>query len=91
MTDFVQGQEVRVRLTRQPFMDEFTIHLPNGHTEELDPDETRQWFYDHGVSKKSSEALEKLLDECWNFYESAVTIESYREPVKPFPGYQPQV
>lgn len=78
-----------MRVTREPFGEEFTIHLPNGHTEELDPDETRKWFFDHGVT--NDEALEKALDECWNFYETSVLIESFQEPVKPFPAYQPDV
>jgi len=89
VSDFIQGQELRVRITRQPFLDEFTLHLPNGHTEELMPDEARQWFKDHGVD--DDEGMEKVLDECWNFYESVLIIDAYREPVKPFPGYQPNV
>ena len=95
--------DVRVHVTRIPYDDYFQLSYQiNGRqmSEELDPDETRKWFTDrfsvpksveHG--KQRDEMLGKALDECWNFYETWITIpgDVYVEPAKPFPHYQPQI
>lgn len=95
--------DLRVHVTRIPFDDFFHLrYFKEGRevTEELEADDTRQWFKDRFMKPKSKEqglareeALEKALDECWNFYEAWITIpgDVYVEPVKPFPHYQPQV
>jgi hypothetical protein len=86
---FAPGQELLVIITREPFSDYFTLHLPNGHTEELEPDEARKWFKDHGVN--DDEGLEHCLDMCWNFYKHEVLIDAYVEPAVANPRYAPQV
>lgn len=71
-------------VTRVPFSDFFTIHLvdpntgkPNGQTEELDVDETVEWFRQRGAN---TILLEKALDHVWNFYKGAFEITDYKEP-----------
>jgi hypothetical protein len=83
------GQEVRVRVTREPFGDYFMLWLENGHTEELEPDATRKWFKDHGVT--DDEGLEKGLDTAWNFYEHIFTIENFQVPLVVHPKYAVQI
>lgn len=89
-----QQPDMVVLVTRQPYDDYFHLaYEKDGRkvTEELMPDETRQWFKDHGITDKIG--LEKSLDECWNFYETRIRIPGnvYKEPQKPFPAFQPQV
>lgn len=71
---------------RTPWTDFFTIHLidlktgkPNGQSEELDVDETVQWFLDRGANE---ELLHKGLDHIWNFAKGAIEIDAaaYKEP-----------
>lgn len=83
------GQEVRVKVTREPFGDYFMLHLENGHTEELEPDATRKWFKEHGIT--DMEGLEKSLDECWNFYETVIWIDNFKVPQAVFPKYAVQI
>lgn len=71
-------------ITREPFTEFFTIHLvdpntgnPNGYTEELDVDETTEWFRLRGANPA---LLDKALDHIWNFYKGAFEITNYREP-----------
>jgi len=71
-------------VTRTPFSDFFMIHLvdpytgrPNGQTEELDVDETHNWFRQRGADMT---LLEKALDHVWNFYKGAFEISKYKEP-----------
>jgi len=73
-------------VTRTPWTDFFTIYLidlktgkPNGQSEELDVDETVEWFKSRGAN---ADLLEKALDHIWNFAKGAVEIDaaSYKEP-----------
>lgn len=71
-------------VTRVPFTDFFTIFLvdmntgkPNGQSEELDVDETFEWFRVRGADMP---LLEKALDHVWNFYKGAFEITNYKEP-----------
>lgn len=72
-------------MSRAPFSDYFNLALDIGHTEELDPEETRQWFYAHGVTDKLG--LEKSLDDCWNFYEAVAVIEHFKVPPVKHPAF----
>lgn len=68
-----------VKITRVPFSgDWFTLTLPNGFTEELEPDETRAWFKARGT--KDTDKLEMVLDDVWNFGDAQVTIDNWIEP-----------
>ena len=57
----------------------FNLALENGQTEELEPEDTREWFRLHGANM---EVVEKALDYVWNFgtYRPiTITIQNYRE------------
>lgn len=54
-----------------------TTGKPNGQTEELDVDETYEWFRVRGADMN---LLEKALDHVWNFYKGAFEITKYKEP-----------
>ena len=102
-SDVTAKQGLRVHVTRIPFDDNFTLSFfKEGRevTEELDVEETRAWFKAHFAKAQSreqdlqrDEALQKALDEAWNFYETWINIppDVYTEPVQRFPQYQPQV
>jgi len=69
---------VRVVITRQPFIDYFTLRLENGYTYELEPEDTRAWFK---IRNADMDTVERALDHCWNFGYSEVRIHNFREPV----------
>jgi hypothetical protein len=97
------GQPFRVYVFRQPWDDYFLLKFTKQGrevSEELEPDETRKFFLDRftkPLSKKQlaerEEALDKALDECWNFAHTVITIPAdlYQEPALPFPQFQPKV
>lgn len=55
----------------------FTLVLDNKHTEELDPEEIRNWFRIRGANM---DKVEKVLDQAWNFQRAEVIVDNYREP-----------
>lgn len=72
--------ELTVKIKREPFIPFFTLELPDGSTEDLEPDQTREWFRLRGANMF---ILETALDDCWNFGESEFTITNYRPaPIK---------
>jgi len=97
------AQDLRVEVYREQFDDYFLLRFKREGreiSEELEPDDVRKFFKDHHVKFKSrelelawEEALEKALDEAWNFKKTIITIpaSAYTEPIKPFPQFQPQV
>ena len=99
----VGKQDLRVRITRIPGDDYFTLaYTKEGRevTEELEADETRAWFKTHFCKPKSfeqekmrEEDVDKALDETWNFYIAYFVIPAdvYTEPVQRFPQFQPQI
>lgn len=56
--------ETTVKLTREIFMPYFRITLENGSSEELEIEDTREWFRTHGADV---DKVEKALDYVWNF------------------------
>ena len=78
----------RVVITREPWSDFFVLTLENDFTEELEPEDTRTWFREHGADMH---ALETALDDCWNFGKAIVTIKHFKQPVKKHAAYQPNV
>ena len=68
---------LKVRITKEPFMDWIELHLEDGGHEELAPEEARTWFKERGANM---ETVEKALDYCWNFYKAVVVINA---PVQP--------
>jgi hypothetical protein len=81
-----------VFVTREAFVDFFILHIPKSdgsvHTEELDPDETVEWFRERGADMI---LVEKALDHVWNFYKGSIEIENYREPAIKEPLLQPKI
>jgi hypothetical protein len=71
------AEPVLITIRRQAFVDYFTLTLPNGFTEELDPTETRDWFKKRNADM---DVVERALDHAWNFYYSVVRIHNFREP-----------
>jgi len=51
--------------------------LDNGHSEELETEETREWFKAHGGDL---DKIDKALDHCWNFQRAVITIKRPIEP-----------
>jgi hypothetical protein len=75
---------LRVKITREPFGDYFTLLYGENQSEELDPEETRAWFRERGADLYQ---VERALDDAWNFYESVFTIENPRaKPITHVPG-----
>ena len=98
-----QSQDFVVYLTHVPWDDYFQLKMfRKGRevTEELDVEETRKFFKERFTKAASreqelarEEALERALDECWNFSQTKITIPAgvYNEPALPFPQFQPKV
>lgn len=82
------SEALHVRVTREPFLEWFTIHLGKDQTEELEPDECRDWFRVRGANM---DALERALDRCWNFYEVDIWIQHPKEPTILNPKIEPKI
>lgn len=83
------GQPVRVLILRPAGEPCFTLVLDNGYTEELEPDDCRKWFKDHGVTEELR--LENALDMAWNFYEHRIKIDHFQMPQVRHPAYEVQL
>jgi hypothetical protein len=71
------AQPITVNLRREPYCDWFIFQIDDGSSEELDPDDAREWFKQRGANM---DVVEKALDYCWNFYKATITIKSPRKP-----------
>lgn len=71
------GQPETITITREPFSDYFVLTLSNGHTEELEVEETREWFRVHGADMGK---METALDHVWNFGRAVVVVKNFRSP-----------
>lgn len=81
---------LRVRIYREPFCPVFELSLDNGHTEELEPEETRDWFKLRGANM---DVVEKALDSAWAFPHKDIylEIEKPRTPPNMDPRVAPNV
>lgn len=80
---------LHVVIKHEIFSDFFTLRLDNGHTEELEPDEAREWFKARGAKM---DAVEKALDHAWNFKRAEFYITEPKEPSLPNrPAYAPKL
>ena len=68
--------------------DFFTLVMDNGHTEELEPEELREWFRVRGADM---DKMEKVYDQAWNFRRAEVLIENPREPKRTALPYAPNI
>ena len=79
---------LNVRLLREPFLDFFTVQLDGGYSEELEPDEAREWFRLRGANMNM---VEKAMDHCWNFYEAEIWIKEPKTPKAPNASILPNI
>jgi hypothetical protein len=82
------GQPLRVKITREPFISWFTLTLDNQHSEELEPEETREWFRVRGANM---DVVEQSLDYAWNFYKAEVWIKNPKVPTLMNPNIAPNI
>lgn len=82
------NSSLHIIIQREPFGDYFMLTLDNGHTEELEVEETRAWFKERGANM---DKIEKVLDHVWNFYYAEVNLKNYREPQRPQLPYAPKL
>ena len=69
-----------VRVTREMPLEWFKLELvDNGYTEELEPDECRDWFKKRGANMDS---VERALDYAWNFGSYKPVIVSIANPIE---------
>jgi len=81
-------EAIHVVVTREPWMEYFHITLDNGHSEELEVEDTRQWFKDRGANM---DMVERALDHCWNFYRSEIMVRNPKEPPTPKLAHAPKL
>lgn len=81
-------EKVHVVILREPWMEYFTLVLDNGDSEELEVEDTRQWFRERGANM---DAVEKALDQAWNFYRSEVNINKPKLPPQPKLPHAPKI
>jgi len=79
---------LHVILLREMWGEFFTLLLDSGHTEELDPEDTRTWFKVRGADM---DKMEKVLDHCWNFGRAEAEIVNPKEPPVTRLPYAPDI
>lgn len=82
------GNELHVIIEREMWSEFFLLTLSSGHTEELDVEQTREWFKVRGADM---DKMEKVLDHCWNFGRSEALIENPKEPPVTRLPYSPDI
>lgn len=81
---------LEVKIDRVPFEDYFMLSV-GSMTEELDPEETRDWFRQRVPTPKHMDEVEKILDYVWNFYHANITIKNPRTPQNSTSRLTPQL
>lgn len=76
-TSVPTGRSAHVLVTREPFSDFYSLSVDNGQSEELEIEEVREWFRQHGANM---DAVEPALDHCWNFYSVVIVIGNFCIP-----------
>lgn len=66
-----------MKLSRSYGCEWFILNVSDGSSEELDPDDARDWFKQRGANV---DVVEKALDYCWNFYQATVVIRNPKKP-----------
>lgn len=65
-----------------------TLTMKDGATEDLEPDDARNWFKARGARM---DIVEKAMDHVWNFYYAEVTIHSPKLPPQVVSKVMPKV
>lgn len=81
-------EPLAVHIHRDMWGELFMLTLPNGHTEEFEPEEVRNWFKVRGANM---DVIEKSLDHAWNFQDADVEIENPKEPPVTRLPYAPDI
>ena len=68
---------LRVFVAREPFDDFFTLVMDNGHSEELEDQEARDWLKSRGANE---ELIQKTITQAWNFYRAVCIIRDPKYP-----------
>jgi len=76
-----------VKIYREPFIDFFQLTVGES-SEELDPEDTRDWFRVRGANM---DIVEKALDHSWNFRHATLMIENPKEVVVKNQHIQPRL
>jgi hypothetical protein len=79
---------LHVVILREMWGEFFTLQLDNGQTEELEPEEIRQWFKIRGADM---DKMEKVFDHVWNFGHAEVEIENPKAPPVTRLPYAPDI
>lgn len=79
---------LHVLVTREPWSDFFVLTLDNGHSEELEVEDTRLWFKQRGANMDS---VERALDQVWNFQRCEMIIDNPKDPSLPPLPYAPRL
>jgi hypothetical protein len=79
---------IHVVVTREPFIDFYTLALDDGTTEELEIEDCRQWFRERGANM---DKVDKALDHCWNFHRAEMVIVNPKEPPRPKLAHSPKI
>jgi hypothetical protein len=64
------------------------LTMPDGKSEEFEPDECREWFR---LRNANSDAVEQALDEVWNFGKASVLISRPRILAKLIDRLDPKI
>lgn len=87
-TSVSTGGPATILVTREPFSDYYVLTLENGQTEELEVEEAKTWFREHGARM---DAVDKAMDHCWNFYSVQITIADFRIPKSQTHAHAPKL
>lgn len=79
---------LHVTIQHEIFSDFFKVIQDNGHSEEMEPEDTRKWFQERGANM---DAVEKALDHAWNFRIAEFYIQNPRSPVVNRPAHAPKI
>ena len=87
-TSVPTGRAARVLVTREPFSDFYSLSVDNGQSEELEIEDVREWFLQHGANM---DVVQKALDHVWNFYSVEIVIGNFCIPKKADHAYAPKL
>lgn len=80
MTAVATIEPLLVKIVREPGLEWFTVELPDGSSEDLEPEEAVEWFRLRHAGKMDISLIERALDDCWNFYSAEILIVNPRLP-----------
>jgi len=67
------NQSLIIQVLREPYIELFTLVFENGESEELEPEEARDFFKKIGADMYE---VERALDYCWNFYNVTIVVDN---------------